>query len=97
MKEGHLSLFIIAMLFFSLLGMAQPKPSSWLKVCSDVNNYCHSATYDRKQAASFLLENAPYHLTKVNDTLTSYYNQLTQINKDYKYPQCKSKIVLNNP
>ncbi len=39
MKEEHLSLFIIAMLFFSLSGMAQSKLSPWLKVCNDVNNY----------------------------------------------------------
>lgn len=81
------------MLFVSLQGMAQHRPPLWLKVCSDVNNYYHSATYDKKRAVDFLLENAPYHLTKVNDTLSSYYEQLAQINKDNRYPQCKPKMI----
>lgn len=87
-----LSLAVI-MQMVPLQGRAQNRQSVWLKVCSDVNNYYHSATYDKKQAVAFLLENAPYHLTKVNDTLSSYYSQLAQINKDYKYPQCKLKII----
>lgn len=77
MKQGRFSLFIMIMLLVSLHGVAQHLPSTWSKVCSDVNNHYHSAAYDKKRAVAFLLENAPYHLTKVNDTLSSYIKRKT--------------------
>lgn len=72
---------------------AQNEKSLWQKKSTEIKNYYHSATYDKKRAVAFLLENAPYHLTKVNDTLSSYYEQLAQINKDNRYPQCKPKMT----
>ena len=79
---GFSSLLAISLLFVSLQGMAQHKSPTWFQICNHVKNYYHAANNEKKQAASFLLENAPYHLTKVNDTLSSYYAQLEQINKD---------------
>lgn len=94
MSKSTITLFLVlAMQFLSLQGWAQNKPSKWLDICNDVKNNYSSATHEKKQAAAFLLENAPYHLTKINDTLTSYYNRLAQINKDNKYPHCKSMIA----
>ena len=86
------SLLIISLLSLSVQATAQQKVTSWVDICNNVKTYYHTSDNEKRQAVSFLLENAPYHFTKVNDTLTSYYEQLARINQEFKYPQCKSKM-----
>lgn len=67
---------------------AQNISSNWKSVVDSVNTYYKNANFEKKIAVEYLLNNIPYHTSKYDQKLSSYYNKLKFINKTYTYPMC---------
>lgn len=81
--------FLVA--YFLICGseaFAQEVDANWKSVVDSVNAYYKNAPSEKKYAAGYLLSNIPYHVSKYDKRLSSYYDKLKVINNTYSYPSC---------
>lgn len=86
-------LLIMIILLYPLYVNAQGVKEDWATIIKEVLSHYENKDSDLIAASKYLLDNAPYHFSKVSDSLTDYYSRLSKINSKFKFPDCKDEIA----
>ena len=73
---------------------AQNISSNWKSVVDSVNTYYKNANFEKKIAVEYLLNNIPYHTSKYDQKLSSYYNKRKRIRDASRYTSKKISLKL---